>query len=105
MRSLRHAIFTRCLMAGLTLFFVSPPASATFAGKNGRITFVADLSGTFQLYTINPDGSDQFQVTNLPPTSDSTWFPDYSPDGKQIVFSHDMTGSLELYVVNADGTV
>ena len=62
------------------------------------------MSGTFQLYTIKPDGSDLFLVTNLPPTSDSTWFPDYSPDGKQIVFSHDMTGSLELYVINADGT-
>jgi len=53
---------------------------------------------------MNPDGSDLFQVTNLPPTTNSSWFQDYSPDGKQIVFSHDMTGSLELYVINADGT-
>src|SRR3954453_10658477 len=102
--SLRHAILSSGLVAGLTLFLFSAPARATFAGKNGRITFVADLSGTFQLYTINPDGGGLFQVTNLPPTSNSTWFPDYSPDGKQIVFCHDMTGSLELYVINADGT-
>ena len=102
--SSRHAILSSCLMAGLTLFLFSVPASATFGGKNGRITFVADLTASFQLYTINPDGSDLFQVTNLPPTSNSTWFPDYSPDGKQIVFCHDMTGSLELYVINADGT-
>ena len=67
--SSRRAFLSTCFMAGLTLFLFSAPASATFAGKNGRITFVADLSGTFQLYTINPDGSGLFQVTNLPPTS------------------------------------
>src|SRR6516164_6393556 len=102
--SSRHAFLSSCFVAGLTLILFSALASATFAGKNGRITFVADLSGTFQLYTINPDGSGLFQVTSLPTTSNSTWFPDYSPDGKQIVFCHDMTGSLELYVINGDGT-
>lgn len=105
MYSSRHVFFTIGLVAvAIAFLFTSAPASATFAGKNGRIAFVADLSGTFQLYTINSDGSDLLQVTNLPPTGDSTWFPDYSPDGQQIVFSHDMTGSLELYVINADGT-
>lgn len=34
----------------LALAMTTFPASATFAGKNGRITFVADLSGTYQLY-------------------------------------------------------
>ena len=58
-----------------------------------------------QIYTVNPDGTDLFQVTNLPATTNifALW-PDFSPDGKRIVFPHDMTGALELYVVNADGT-
>ena len=58
-----------------------------------------------QIYTVNPDGTDLFQVTNLPATSNvfALW-PDFSPDGKRIVFPHDMTGALELYVVNPDGT-
>jgi Tol biopolymer transport system component len=56
-------------------------------------------------FTINPDGTDLFQVTNLPPASNNfAWFYDYSPDGKQFVLGHDMTGTLELYVINADGT-
>src|SRR5581483_3449877 len=80
------------------------PASATFPGENGRIAFVANPGPTYQLYTINPDGSDMQQITNLPPTQNATWFPAYSPDGKRILFSHDMTGALELYVINADGT-
>ena len=61
-------------------------------------------TGTWQLYTMNPDGGDVFQVTNLPPSDNLAWFPDYSPDGTRIVFCHDMTGAIELYVINVDGT-
>lgn len=79
-------------------------ARATYRGMNGRIAFTAHTTGTWQLYTMNPDGSDVFQVTNLPPTENLSWFPDYSPDGKRIVFCHDMTGATELYVINVDGS-
>jgi len=100
----------RCLRA--IGFFVlasvllnSPFASGADPGKNGRIAFVANLTGTRQLYTINPDGTDLFQVTNLSPANDPLAFGlDYSPNSQQIVFNHDMTGALELYVINADGT-
>jgi Tol biopolymer transport system component len=74
-------------------------------GKNGKIVFFANLTGVNQIYTINPDGTDLFQVTDLPPASDPfALAPDFSPDGKRIVFPHDMTGALELYVINANGT-
>ncbi len=98
----------RCLLSLLALagFLAATaiPATAAFPGENGRIALVADLSGAYQLYTVNSDGSDQIQLTNLPPTSNGVWWPAYSPDGRQIAFSHDMTGNLELYVINADGT-
>src|SRR5262249_33492102 len=92
------------MLAAFALLSTAATAHATYAGKNGRITFVSNLSGTYQLYTINPDGSDMRQITNLPPTENTIWTPDYSPDGQQIVFSHDMTGALELYTINADGS-
>jgi len=82
-----------------TLAFASHP------GRNGRITFLAFFTGVGQIYTINPDGTDLFQVRSLPPANDvfALW-PDFSPDGERIVFAHDMTGALEVYVINADGT-
>ena len=86
------------------VLFITSSAWATYPGQNGRIAFTADYTGTWQLYTMNPDGSDLFQVTNLPPTGNPAWFQDYSPDGKQLVFCHDMTGATELYLINADGT-
>ena len=88
------------------LLLICNRAWATYPGQNGRIAFVGDFAGTWQVYTINPDGTDLFQVTNLPATElwPADWFPNYSPDGQRIAFSHDMTGAVEIYLINADGT-
>ena len=99
----RYAVSTAYVL--LTITVVNSPALAAHPGKNGRIAFVTSQTGTNQLYTVNPDGSDLFQVTNLPPANDGlAWFPDFSPDGQRIAFAHDMTGRLELYIINADGS-
>ena len=74
----------------------------------GPILFVSDKSGTWQLYSMNEDGSDVKQLTNDPnfPITDARW----SPDGSKIVFtSRDdridpQQKSSALYIMNADGT-
>jgi Tol biopolymer transport system component len=101
--ALRHSLSVAATVLS-ALILLSSPASATYPGQNGRIAFTAIATGTWQLYTMNPDGSDVFQVTNLVPSDNPFWFPDYSPDGQRIVFCHDMTGALELYLINVDGT-
>lgn len=99
----RYAVSTFYILLITTV--INSPALAAHPGKNGRIAFVSSLTGTNQLYTVNPDGSDLFQVTNLPPANDGlAWFPDFSPDGQRIAFAHDMSGVLELYVINTDGS-
>lgn len=75
----------------------------------GRIAFVGNQSGSFQLYTMNPDGSDMLQITSLASTPFESWTPDFSPDGRRIVFCYgavDASGNLpvEIYVINVDGT-
>ncbi|HXJ90137.1 MAG TPA: hypothetical protein VMS18_25225, partial [Candidatus Binatia bacterium] len=98
-----YAVNTIYVLIAITL--INSSALAVHPGRNGRIAFVSSLTGTNQLYTVNPDGSDLFQVTNLPPANDGlAWFPDFSPDGQRIAFAHDMTGLLELYVINTDGS-
>jgi Tol biopolymer transport system component len=105
---LTHSSFVAmALILVLTVLFTFGSAWATFPGKNGRIAFVAKRSGSWQLYTINPDGSDIVQITDLPATDFDAWFPVFSPDGRRIVFCRDTPqapGAPDLYVVNADGT-
>jgi Tol biopolymer transport system component len=92
----------------LTMIVINSLSFAADPGKNGKIAFIGNLTGTNQIYTVNPDGTDLFQVTNLPPASDPfALAPDFSPDGKRIVFPYATTGApgaLGLYVVNADGS-
>jgi TolB protein len=93
------------LPLAIVLWLSAALSFATDPGQNGRIAFFANLTGTYQIFTVKADGSDLFRVTNLPPSNDGFAFaPDFSPDGQRIVFPHDMTGALELYVINADGT-
>lgn len=89
----------------LTMVVINSLSFGADPGKNGKIAFIANLTGTNQIYTANPDGTDLFQVTNLPPASNPfALAPDFSPDGKRIIFPYATTGALELYVINADGT-
>src|ERR1700675_1858604 len=83
------------------LMAASLPAYATFPGKNGRIAFVFGPD----IYTMNPDGSDIRQLTNLGPDSSAFW-ESWSPNGKLIVFneyhSPDFLG--QLWLMKADGS-
>ncbi len=104
------------VLAALVLSLAVTPAHATFPGENGKIVFVGNQSGTWQLYTMNADGSDIDQITNLPATNFVLWLPTFSPDGRRILFAHDTSNSpcapgvfppgcsVDLYVINADGS-
>jgi TolB protein len=74
------------------------------APNNGRIVFVSDRTGSYQIYTMNPDGSEQVQVTNLAPTSVDLLAPSLSPNGQQIVFDYDSGDGPDIYVINVDGS-
>jgi len=90
------------LLATIATFCTATLASAANRDQ-GKIAFVSDRSGSWQIYTMNPDGTDQFQVTNLAPT-DLAWAPSISPDGKRILFDYAGPDGVDLYVTNVDGT-
>ena len=79
-------------------------ATCNAATRHGRIAFASDQTGSWQIYTMNPDGSAQVQVTNLAPTDDDLMAPSISPDGSKILFTYNSGEGPDLYFVNLDGS-
>jgi dipeptidyl aminopeptidase/acylaminoacyl peptidase len=78
------------------------PAQATFPGANGKFAFSTDQGDNPQIFTVNPDGSGETQLTQSSEGHASA--PDWSPDGTKIGFVADATGTWQIYEMNADGT-
>jgi len=95
---------TRLLTITLFTFALvtfSVPAQATFPSPNGKIAFVHGPD----IYTVNPNGTELRQLTAF--TGDaSSFFPNWSPDGHQIVFSEYDTPTApgQIWIMNSDGT-
>lgn len=72
-------------------------AEAAFPGENGKIAFSRSVAGFFQVFTVDPDGSGETQLTF---GSTHAVGPSWSPDGLQLAFCR----NLGIEVANADGT-
>jgi Tol biopolymer transport system component len=74
----------------------------TWSPDGSRIAYSAIGRGTFQIFTVKPDGTDVRQVTN---SAEGNYGPEWSPDSSQLVF---MRSTPPLYqdvrVINGDGT-
>jgi len=76
-----------------------------FSPDGQKIVYVSHKpDGKGEIWTMNPDGSDQQRITERDETYD--YFPSWSPDGKQIVFCSNFKsaygdkGDWALYLVN-----
>lgn len=87
------------LAFAVLLVMLATPARASFPGKNGRIAF--DFG---DIYTMNPDGSDVRQLTNLGPDN-FAFYASWSSDGKQLVFNQSNSDNFhaEVWLMDADG--
>jgi Tol biopolymer transport system component len=95
------------VLAAAIIAVGAAPASATFPGPNGRISFMGFVESTkgFQIFTANPKGGDVRQLTSIPGTDSQ--LPDWSPDGQRIAFfSQRLKGNqpVQIQVMNADGS-
>ncbi len=66
-----------------------------------KIVFTSKRDGNAEIYIMNPDGSEQ---VNLTQHRASDYDPVWSPSGEQILFVSDRNGRKDLYLMKADGT-
>jgi Tol biopolymer transport system component len=90
----------------------SPTATPTHTPLGGWLVFQSKRQDTngdgvvgdgdhVHLYRLNLTTNELTQLTFGP---HSNYYPDWSPDGRQIVFSSGRDGNFELYVMDADGS-
>ncbi len=82
------------------LVFSSSTAVWAKAPETAKIVFMSKRDGNPEIYIMNPDGSDQ---VNLTQHRAADYVPVWSPNGKYILFSSDRDGIFDLYLMDADG--
>ena len=66
-----------------------------------KILFTSSRDGNREIYSMNPDGSEQVNLTRHPADDlNAAW----SPSGDQILFASDRDGVRDLYRMDPDGT-
>lgn len=97
-------VFAATVWAAVLFFMLAGNALAAFPGANGKILFSSfkfDLRSNWDVFSVNPNGSDRVNLTNNPAAVDieGAW----SPDGQKIAFVRDPFED-GIYVMNADGS-
>ena len=91
------------VVRALVVLFVAMGASAdpSAAAVSERIAFASDRDGDYDIYAMDPDGSNVVQLTNAPGPDIN---PAISPDGTRIAYNRDSSVEIhDVWVMNADG--
>ena len=98
MKITNHFLFC-CLILALVFIHVGPVHAS--APKTEKIAFSSNRSGNWEIYIMNPNGSQRQRLTQNHASDHS---PVWSPTGEHILFVSDRDGTSDLYVMDADGS-
>ncbi|MDE0012596.1 MAG: hypothetical protein OXU36_15705 [Candidatus Poribacteria bacterium] len=85
---------TALLHTSITIAWAKAPATP-------KILFTSTRDGNYEVYTMNPNGTEQVNLTHHRAADlDARW----SPTGEQILFVSDRDGVRDLYFIDPDGS-
>ena len=84
----------------LVVFGLSSTMSSA-APETAKIVFTSTRDGNSEIYIMNPDGSEQINLTQHRAGDNH---PVWAPTGDHILFVSDRNGTKDLYLMKADGT-
>jgi dipeptidyl aminopeptidase/acylaminoacyl peptidase len=99
-KDVRKRITQLIVISGLLALPVLLTAGCLGETSPSKIAFASDRDGSYEIYVMNSDGSNQTRLTNSSEGGDPCW----SPDGTKIAFHSLRDGNYEIYVMNADGS-
>lgn len=73
----------------------------TFTPDGQRVIYAFAEKGPMQLWSVNLEGQDKQQVTEI---EGMTHWPGFTPDGKRLVFANSRTHNYEIYIRDLDGS-
>ncbi len=91
---LLRVFFLYCLSLGLVCSVSAQPLTTE------KIIFSSNRDGNWNIYIMNPDGSQQVRLTNH---RAEDLRPAFSPTGEEILFMSDRGGIRDLYIMRSDG--
>lgn len=97
-QSALRLVFATLLLAGgiVSLLYLGQNNEPTY-----RIAFASHDGNDFEIFTVNPDGSDLIQITD---NDYDDWGATWSPNREQLAFRSTRSGLPVIYVMDADGT-
>ena len=89
------------VILNLFVLTVSVPLLFAKAPTTPKILFTSTRDGNSEVYIMNPDGTEQMNLTQHPGADlRAVW----SPTGEQILFLSDRDDVRDLYLMDPDGT-
>ena len=87
-------------MSGGLTYKGSYNADPDWSSRGDKIAYSSIRNGTFQICTINPDGTQDLQLT----WEGSNECPKWSLNGRHLVFVSTRNGGKQLFTMMANGT-